>query len=88
MRIHSSNVSNQVNSRRGRGREGRVKRRGNDTHTLSFTQTSHFLPSLLSGKEAERDIEEHFAKCMNALAERKSVLLGEAALKVTNQSMI
>jgi hypothetical protein len=41
-----------------------------------------------SGKEAEKEIEEHFARCMNALAARKEVLLREVAQKVTNQRMI
>ena len=41
-----------------------------------------------SGREAEKEIEEHFAKCINALAERKAVLLKEASHKVTNQSMV
>ena len=41
-----------------------------------------------SAKEAEREIEEHFAKCFNALASRKAALLREIAEKVNNQSMI
>ena len=41
-----------------------------------------------SGKDAEKDIEEHFAKCMNALAERKAALLREVARKVANQSIM
>jgi hypothetical protein len=28
-----------------------------------------------SGKDAEQEIEEHFARCMNSLAARKAVLL-------------
>ena len=39
-----------------------------------------------SGKDAEKDIEEHFAWCMNALAERKAVLLRETAQTVENKS--
>ena len=64
------------------------------TQAFSFTIPNISLPplcvsdSLSSGKEAEKDIEEHFAKCMNALAARKAVLLGEAAHKITSQSMI
>jgi hypothetical protein len=41
-----------------------------------------------SGKGAEKEIEEHFARCMNALAARKLVLLREVSNNVTNQRMI
>jgi hypothetical protein len=41
-----------------------------------------------SGKDAEKEIEEHFARCMNSLAARKAVLLGEVAQKLANQRMI
>ena len=34
------------------------------------------------------EIEEHIAKCMTALDERKAALMKEVAQKVTNQSMI
>jgi hypothetical protein len=40
-----------------------------------------------SGKEAEKEIEDHFARCMNSLAARKAVLLKEVAHKLTNQSI-
>ena len=82
----SSNASSQVNER---GRE--EKDRASHTDILILHCTSlplHISDSLSSGKEAEKDIEEHFAKCMNALAERKAVLLREAANKVTSQSML
>jgi hypothetical protein len=36
---------------------------------------------------AEREIEEHFARCMDALAARKDVLLRELGEKRENQSM-
>ena len=41
-----------------------------------------------SGREAEKDIEEHFARCINALAERKAVLLKEVTQKATALSNI
>jgi hypothetical protein len=41
-----------------------------------------------SGKDAEKEIEEHFARCMNSLAARKVVLLEEVAQKIANQRMI
>jgi hypothetical protein len=41
-----------------------------------------------SGKDAEQDIEEHFAMCMNSLAARKAVLLKEVSHKITNQSIL
>lgn len=41
-----------------------------------------------SSKEVEKEIEEHFAKCMNALAERKASLLRGVAQKVKAQSML
>ena len=85
----SSNVNSQVNER------GREERNVTPYSNILIHHHNHLTSpplcisdSLLSGKEAEKDIEEHFAKCINALAERKAVLLGEAALKVTNQSMI
>ena len=81
----SSNVSNQVNKRAKRGIEPYTNIMLH--HTYHFP--SHLCPShYYTGKEAEKDIEEHFAKCINALAERKAVLLKEAAHKVTNHSMI
>jgi hypothetical protein len=40
-----------------------------------------------SGKDAEKEIEEHFAKCMNSLAERKAVLLKDVAQKIVTQSI-
>lgn len=39
-----------------------------------------------SGKDAVKDIEDQFAKYLNALAARKAVLLREVEQKVTNQS--
>jgi hypothetical protein len=38
-----------------------------------------------SGNVAEKEIEEHFARCMNSLAARKEVLMREVAQNVTNQ---
>jgi uncharacterized protein YlxW (UPF0749 family) len=40
-----------------------------------------------AGQTAEKEIEEHFAKCVNALAARMTVLLRGIAQKITNQSM-
>lgn len=40
-----------------------------------------------SGKEAAKEIEEQFAKCINALAARKAVLLKEVEARITKQSM-
>ena len=40
-----------------------------------------------STKEVEREIEEHFSKCFNALAARKEALLQEVAQKGNDQSM-
>ena len=40
-----------------------------------------------SATQAEKEIEEHFAKCMNALAARKADLLREVKQKVNHQSM-
>jgi hypothetical protein len=39
-----------------------------------------------SAVEATREIEEHFARCINALAARKDALLSEVAEKVNNHS--
>jgi hypothetical protein len=39
-----------------------------------------------SAGEATREIEEHFAKCVNALAARKEVLLKQIAQRVADQS--
>ena len=39
------------------------------------------------GQEVEKEIEEHFDRCFNALAARKETLLRELGQKVTNQSM-
>jgi hypothetical protein len=39
-----------------------------------------------SAAEVTKEIEEHFAKCMNALAARKEALLKEVELKVSNHS--
>jgi hypothetical protein len=39
------------------------------------------------GTDAEADIEEHFARCVNALAARKLVLLKDLGEKVNTQSM-
>jgi septal ring factor EnvC (AmiA/AmiB activator) len=41
-----------------------------------------------SGKDVEKEIEEHFARCMNSLAARKEVLLREVSQNITNQRMI
>jgi hypothetical protein len=41
-----------------------------------------------SAKEATQQIEEHFARCMNALAARKEVLLREVAQNVVDQSKL
>lgn len=41
----------------------------------------------VSGRDAEREIEEHFARVMNNLAARKQVLLREVEQKVANQRM-
>ena len=40
-----------------------------------------------TGEEAEREIQEHFAKCLRALAERKAGLMKEVAYKVNSESM-
>jgi hypothetical protein len=40
-----------------------------------------------SVKDTEKEIEEHFARCINALAARKACLLREIAQKVANHSM-
>jgi hypothetical protein len=40
-----------------------------------------------SEKDAEKEIEGHFARCMSALADRKATLLQDLALKIANQSM-
>ena len=40
-----------------------------------------------SGVEAERDIEEHFGRCLTALADRKDVLLKKVKEVVQSQSM-
>jgi hypothetical protein len=40
-----------------------------------------------SGKDAEKEIEEHFAMCMNSLAARKAVLLKEVSQKIIIQSI-
>lgn len=39
------------------------------------------------GKEAEKEIEEHFEKCMSALASRKALLKSECMVQVHNYSM-
>ena len=52
-------------------------------HTINIV-----IHTIQSGKEAEKNIEEHFGKCINALAERKAVLLKEASQQVTNQSIV
>jgi hypothetical protein len=41
-----------------------------------------------SAVEVTKEIEEHFAKCMNALAARKDTLLREVAQEVSNQSKL
>jgi hypothetical protein len=41
-----------------------------------------------SAGEATIEIEEHFAKCVNALAARKEVLLKQIAQRVADQSRI
>jgi hypothetical protein len=38
-------------------------------------------------KQAQKDIEEHFVRCMKALNNRKAYLLEDLALKVKNKSM-
>ena len=68
----SSNASNQVHH----------------TNTESVGDKVYLFTHMHSGREAEKDIEEHFAKCINALAERKAVLLKEATQKATNISNI
>lgn len=40
-----------------------------------------------SGSDAKKEIEEHFARCINALAERKEALLREVDQRVANKSM-
>ena len=40
-----------------------------------------------SATQAEKEIEEYFAKCMNALATRKADLLREVKQNVNHQSM-
>jgi hypothetical protein len=40
------------------------------------------------GEEAEKEIQEHFGKCLVALAERKAALMKEVAQKVSYQSML
>ena len=49
---------------------------------------SILIHCILLGTEVEEQIEEHITKCINALAERRVVLLHEASQRVTNQSMI
>ena len=39
------------------------------------------------GEEAEREIEGHFARCMNDLAARKEALLGDLNKHISHQSM-
>ena len=60
--------------------------RGKEEKRLRYTQppTHHKQ----SGREAEKNIEEHFTKCINALVQRKALLMEEASHKVINQSMI
>lgn len=40
-----------------------------------------------SAREAGQEIEEHFAKCFNALAARKAELLKQVTTEMANHSM-
>jgi thioesterase domain-containing protein len=40
------------------------------------------------GEEAEQEIEEHFERCLIALAARKDSLLRDLAMEISNQSML
>ena len=68
----------QSGMQRGEGRKGKG-REGGDQATLFIT---------CNQEEMQRDIEEHFAKCINALAQRKAMLLKEVSEKVAINSMI
>ena len=40
------------------------------------------------GEEMEKEIEEHFARCMNSLAARKEALLRELNKHISDKSML